>query len=175
MQTAPVEDSVAKVNNEVAVGSDLRFQKKWWKFERVIWTLFTLIVILDVLGCFGKGWLANARASAPDGSLDVKYERVQRFSTPSRLEIGIGPDAIRNGAVQLWVSENLVKTLGNQRVIPQPASSVVGAGGILYTFPATTTPASVEFSLEPGKLGPETLEIRAPGFEPVRLKIFVMP
>jgi hypothetical protein len=174
-QTAPVEDSVAKVNNELAVGSDLEFQKRWWRFEKFIWVLFTLIVVLNLLGGFGRGWLAKARMSAEDGSLTLTYERIARFSSPSRLQVELGPGTIRDGKIELWVSDSLVKALGNQRVIPEPVSSQVGTGGILYTFAAAGVPASVEFSLEPSSLGRQELTLRVPGKSPVTSKIFVMP
>jgi hypothetical protein len=32
----PVEHTIEKVNDEIAVGSDLEFQRRWWRFERVI-------------------------------------------------------------------------------------------------------------------------------------------
>jgi hypothetical protein len=50
--TKPVQDSVAKVNDEVAVGEDLDFQRKWWRFENAAWVFFTLIIILDLGGLF---------------------------------------------------------------------------------------------------------------------------
>lgn len=40
LETKPVEDTVPKVNNEVAVGEDLNFQRAWWKVERGIWIFF---------------------------------------------------------------------------------------------------------------------------------------
>src|SRR5579884_1974852 len=116
--TEPVRDSVAKVNDELAVGSDLEFQRRWWKFERAIWIFFTLLIVLDVLGVFGRGPLAKARLRAADGSAEVTYERIERHKTPSVLTAHFGPSAIQDGKVRLWVSDDLVKELGNQRVSP---------------------------------------------------------
>ncbi len=173
--TKPVEDSVAKVNDEVAVGSDLDFQRRWWRFTRVVWIFFTAVVIADLLGCFGRGPLANARARTNDGSMDVKYERIERFSTPSILRIRFGPNAIHDGKIQLWVSESLIHSLGNQRVIPQPFTSTVGQNGVLYTFLATNVPADVAFSLEPAAPGIYHLQMRVPGFDELDPAIYVMP
>ncbi len=173
--TQPVTDSVAKVNDEVAVGSDLKFQHRWWRFERAIWVLFFCAVILDALGVFGRGWAANAQRKTPDGSMTVKYERIERFHTPSILEVQFGANAIQNGKIQLWASDTLLKPLGTQRVIPQPASSVIGQGGIIYTFPATINPASIQFALEPSSPGILHLDLRVPGSEPLNLSIAVMP
>lgn len=174
-QTKPVEDTIAKVDGEVAVGSDLEFQRKWWRFTRVMWTVFVAIVIADVLGCFGRGPVANARLHTQDGAMDVNYERIERFSTPSVLRIQFGPAAIHDGKIQLWVSQMFIKSLGNQRVFPQPLSSVVGQGGVLYTFLATSMPATIEFSMEPTAPGIYDLRMRVLGSEELKLKIFVMP
>ncbi len=173
-QTKPVVDSISKVD-DIAVGSDLEFQRKWWRFTNVMWIVFAAIVIADLLGCFGRGPLANARLRTNDGSMELKYERIERFSTPSILHIQFGPNAIHDGKIQLWVGESFIKSLGNQRVVPQPAASVIGQDGILYTFAATTIPAGVEFALEPTAPGIYNLSMRVPGSEQLNARIFVMP
>jgi hypothetical protein len=173
--TSPIEDSVAKVDNEIAVGADLEFQRKWWRFTRVLWIVFGLIIVADLLGCFGRGILANASLRSPDGSMNARYERIERFSTPSILRIEFSAAAIHNGQIKLWVSDSLVKPLGNQRIIPQPANSILENGGILYTFPASTIPATVEFALEPAAPGIYDLTFKLPGSQPLTPRIYVMP
>lgn len=174
-KTRPVEDSIAKVNDEVAVGSDLEFQHKWWRFTHWMWIGFACIVIADLLGCFGRGPLAKAEVRAKDGTMDVKYERIERYSTPSLMRVRFGPGAVRDGKIQLWVAESLVQPLGNQRVIPQPWTSVEDHGGILYTFPANALRASVEFALEPVSPGIHDTSLQVPGAEKINLRIYVMP
>ena len=174
-ETNPIEDSVPQVNNELAVGEDLAFQRKWWTFERIAWIVLTIILLLDLLGAFGRGYLAHAEARATDGSIDVKYERIERSKTPSILTVQLGPTAVHDGKVHLWASESLVTDLGNQRVIPQPVVSVVGNGGTLYTFDASGYPISVGLALEAAKPGMYDLELGIPGSEKLKMKIFVMP
>ena len=173
-ETKPVEDSVSKVG-DLAVGSDLDFQRKWWRFSNGLWMLFTCLIVADLLGCFGRGPLADASASTSDGSMDVKYERIERFSTPSILRIEFGQKAIHQGKLQLWASDSLVKPLGNQRVIPQPLTSVLEHAGIDYTFQATSTPASVEFALQPATPGIYNLQLKVPASPALDLRIYVMP
>jgi hypothetical protein len=173
--TQPVGDTVAKVNDEVAVGSDLEFQQKWWRFTRTLWIVFAILIVADLLGCFGRGFVANAHARTSDGAMNVRYERIERFSSPSIFRIEFGPAAIRDGKIRLWVGESVIKCLGAQRVVPQPESSVIGQGGITYTFPASTIPAFVEFALEPTGPGIYTLPLRIPGSSHLSPKIFVMP
>ena len=52
--TQPVTDSVPKINDELAVGEDLAFQRRWWRFENAVWIFFALLVILDLIGAFGR-------------------------------------------------------------------------------------------------------------------------
>jgi hypothetical protein len=163
------------VNNEVAVGEDLGFQRQWWRFESALWIFFAFLVLLDLLGVFGRGWLANAQMKTNDGAMDVHFERVERFSSPSILNVEFGPNAIHDGKVQLWVNEKVVKELGNQRIVPQPISSVIGDDGITYTFDATHPPASVQFALQPSNVGVFPLELRVPGSQMLLAKIVVMP
>ncbi len=181
--TAPVEDSVAKISDELAVGEDLHFQRKWWRFEKGVWIVFLVIVLLDIAGVFGRGPAANARGRTQGGMMVVDYERIERFSTPSILTIHFGPSAVRDGKkIQLWVSDSLVHQFGNQRIVPQPASSVIGNGGILYTFASTPLPDSVDFALQPANPGIYSLQMRIPGatldsppLDQFETKIVVMP
>ena len=149
---SPVEDSVPKVSgdqtsgsdneSQLAVGEDLEFQRRWWRFESVVWSFFLLILIADVLGLFGRGWLAKAQRATPDHALTLDYERIERASTPSIMTLHFGPEAIHNHQIQLYISDSLVKPLGAQRISPQPQTSAVGNRGITYTFAATQAPPS---------------------------------
>jgi hypothetical protein len=107
--------------------------------------------------------------------MQVEYERFERFGTPSVLTVRINPRSIRNGQVQLWVSEDLVKPLGNQRVVPQPEKSDLGNGGITYTFPSSESFASVEFQTQPSAIGKSELKMRIPGSAELNLNVYVMP
>jgi hypothetical protein len=171
----PVGDSVAKVNHEIAVGEDLAFQRSWWRFERGVWIFFLLLIALDLSGAFGRGPLANASMQTPDNALAVHYERVERTGTPSMLTIQLGPRAIHDGAARVFVSESIVASLGARRVIPEPATTQIGGGGLTYTFPATTLPASVRLELEPAGAGLFPFSVSVPGLAQLRGRILVMP
>ncbi len=173
--TKPVEDSVAKINDEVAVGEDLEFQEKWWRFEHTVWLFFLLLLVLDLLGVFGRGPLAKTRKTSPDGSFQVEYERIERTGTPSFMRVSFGPGAIQNSQLRLYVSESLVKELGTQRVIPAPLTTDVGNGGLTYTFPASQLPAAVEFALQPSAPGYFHFDLQVPGRQPVHANVAVMP
>jgi hypothetical protein len=171
----PVEDSVPKVSDAIAVGEDLDFQRKWWKFERFIWIVFLVLLICDVLGLFGRGWLANAQRETPDHALNLKYERIERASTPSIMTLNFGPAAIQNGEIKVFVSDSVVKPLGAQRIAPQPSVSQVGNGGITYTFAASQSPAVVQIQLEPSFPGIHRFRIQPIGSSAIDASVFVVP
>lgn len=150
---APVIDSVPKIDNEVAVGEDLEFQRQWWRFEKITWAVFGVILILTILGVFGRGPVAKTSKSSVDANLQLKYDRIQRTGTPSDLDIEFGPGAIHNGQIHLFLSESVITKLGAQRISPQPEKSEVGNGGVTYTFAATHYPANVVISLAPSGPG----------------------
>ena len=169
------EDEVPKIDDAIAVGEDLQFQEKWWTFERAIWSVFVLILIADVLGVFGNGWLAKAQIRQPESGMFVKYERVERTGSPSKLEVQFGPDAVSDGKVKLFVSDSVVKDLGAQRVIPQPEISAVTKDGLVYTFPAAGQPGDVAFELEPSAPGVHWFHLQIPGKPMVSARVVVMP
>jgi len=60
----PMTDSVAKIDHELAVGEDLNFQRRWWRFERIAWIIFVLIIVLDLAGAFGRvRWRTPSRTA----------------------------------------------------------------------------------------------------------------
>ena len=173
--TKPVEDSVARVNDEVAVGEDLEFQRRWWRFEKIVWIVFSLILVADLSGILGRGPLANAKAATNDGTLQLKYERVLRANTSSIITLQPQAGSIHNDKVQIFTSDSVLKKLGAQRIIPQPESSRVGNGGVTYTFPSTGLPMTVQIELKPSFVGPEQFTIGVPGAEMIQAKTFTLP
>ena len=48
-----------------------------------IWIVFTVMLLCDALGAFGRGWLAKAKRTTPDQTLTLEYDRIVRASTPA--------------------------------------------------------------------------------------------
>ncbi len=174
-QAKPVGDTVAKVDGAVAVGEDLGFQRRWWRFERVVWSFFGLVLLADLSGLLGKGPLANAERRTADGKLQVKYERVERENTPSIMTILPGAAALHDGKFQFFVSDMVLKQLGAQRVIPQPEASVLGNGGVTYTFAATSMPVTIQIELRPSSIGLHHFTMATTGGDEIKASTFVLP
>jgi hypothetical protein len=171
----PVLDSIPRVDDAVDVGEDLDFQRAWWRFEKIAWIFLAVVLIADAMGAFGRGWLARAERATSDGTLDVRYERVERAGTPSEMTMTFGGDAVHDGKVRLFASESVVKPLGAERVIPQPAISEVVPGGIMYTFPASGSPVIVSIALQPSFPGVHQVELHVEGAQTVHFPVAVLP
>lgn len=175
-QTRPVEDTIARIDNDLAVGEDLQFQRRWWRFEHIIWACFIIILALDLAGVFGRGPLSKAHVKTADGAINMTYERFARFQTPAIINLHFGPSAVQNGSIQLWVSQSLISGLGNQRIIPQPIKSTLSQDGILYTWASSNIPDDVEFAIEPASAGMHRFTIRLPALgDQLSKGVFVFP
>ena len=175
VEMTPVGDDVPQVDGAIAVGEDLDFQRKWWKFERVVWTFFALILVADLTGLLGRGPLANAKRQTSDGALTLKYERVLRENTASIMTILPAESALHNGKLQLFMSDSILKEFGAARIIPQPETSIVGGGGVTYTFPASSSPMTVQFELKPSFIGSHAFTVAIPGGEALHASSVVLP
>jgi hypothetical protein len=85
------------------------------------------------------------------------------------------PAAIHDGQIELYVSEDVIKALGAQRISPQPKTSVLGDNGITYTFPATQAPATVEIEIEPSFPGVHRFRVQVAGGGPIEARVLVVP
>lgn len=174
--SAPIDDNaVPKVDDAISVGEDLGFQEAWWKFENIVWLIFGLILVADLLGMFGRGWFARAQAGTPETAMSIRYESVERASTPSMITVALAPEAVIQGKAHLFVSDSVLKELGAQRVVPQPESSVIGNGGVTYTFPVSALPATIQFELEPSFPGIRHWKMQVPGNAMIQARVIVVP
>jgi len=173
----PVRDErIPRVDDAVQVGEDLQFQERWWKFERVVWIFFLLVLVADALGAFGQGWLARSEDHRPGSGIDVWYDRVERAETSTVLRVQFRPEVVTDGKARLFVSDSVVKSLGAQRVSPQPESSAIGNGGITYTFPVDPVkPGDVQISMQPEAPEVARFTVQVPGREAVTKRVVVMP
>lgn len=56
----------------------------------------SIVLIRDAIGLTGRGWLSKAKATTPDGTVQLTYERIERAYTPSVMSLEteqLGKDA----------------------------------------------------------------------------------
>lgn len=141
----------------------------------MLWTVFCVILLCDLVGVFGEGYVSKSRRTTPDGTLSLEYNRTMRSGTPSLLLLRFGPAAVHDGKISVYLSDPVVKELGAERIIPQPERSTLGNDGVSYTFPAAHGPWDVQIQLAPKSAGSHSFRIQVFGAEPIDAKVFVFP
>lgn len=168
-------NEVPKVDDAIAVGEDLAFQERWWTFERITWSFFLAVLIADILGVFGAGWMSHVQVDDPATAMLLRYDRVVRTGTPNSMSIHFKPDAASDNKVSLIVSNTVIRKLGAQRIVPQPETSAIADGHMIYTFPAGNPPGEVDFELQPSSPGLYDFSLQVPGHAAVSRRVVVVP
>ncbi len=154
---APLRGADA-VNDELEVGFDEPFERRWRVVEHLARGGMLLIVLAALGGFFGEGPFSHRTHKTPDGRLAVDYEPLARFGTTTQVTLHLSSSAADGtiGHVRVFVSTVLVEPLGLQKVLPTPDSTEAVGGGIIYTFavPPGVDSALVRFQLMPSTIGP---------------------
>lgn len=159
---------------DVDIGYDYSFEHKWAHFERVVWVLFTALLVLSLLGFLGRGPLNRVSQRSEDGTL-VRYERVVRFKSPSVVTFDI---PVRNGVAELEPSQAALKQLGLERVLPPPTKNLGSeqVGPLLFQpSPPDATHVFVELAVQPSGLGPVTSTYLINGRDTIIIGQFIVP
>jgi hypothetical protein len=130
---------------------NLKFERRWMRFERAMWLLMTAMLIAACFGVFGRG--AYARTTAQSGPVELKYDRLLRSRSQSQLTVKLSESATQSGHVRLIVSGDL---LGRARILemhPEPSERA-----------ALDQAAALTFNVEPGKPATVTFIQQVQGF-----------
>lgn len=136
--------------------TDVRFQRRQWRLERVGWVAITLITLATVLGLFGgPGILTRTMAASEAVPLRVEYPRFARLQAPMSLLVEFDTEAIRDGRATLWLSRSYLDAVEVVSVFPQPQTSLTMADGVqlIFTVAQSTSAPMVALTLHPTRAG----------------------
>ena len=156
------------IDNELEIGFDQKFERKWRTLEIASQGVMLLIVLAALVGLFGRGPLSHRTHMTSDGRLAVDFEPLARWGTTTQVTVHLSSPkdgtAGEGGAVQarVFVSNEIVEPLGLQQVIPQPNATEANGGGVVYDFaiPPGRDGGLVRFVLKPSTVGLVTAEVR---------------
>jgi hypothetical protein len=131
---------------DIEVAQDLTFQRREWKIQRVARYIMLLLAMVALAGGFGDGVLASARRQTPAGEIELRYDRITRHHSQSKLEIDLPQRA--SAEVALWLLANYVDGLEVIDIVPQPDRVVIGTSRITYHFKSAQSPR-ITFVLKP--------------------------
>jgi hypothetical protein len=166
-----------RINDELEVGYDARFERSWTHAEWVGRGLMLLFATAGLAGLLGRGPLSHRTVSPPGGSLTVDFEPIARSQTPTQVTFHLHNDGGSDPAMHLFISTNVIEPMGLHTIDPQPLESRVVDGGLLLTFlvPPGTKDAIVRMTLDPTELGDNQLSVKLGDAATVRWNQVVVP
>jgi hypothetical protein len=132
---------------------DLAHERKVWKVEHWGWGVFALILLAALLGIFGEGLLARAKAGRPNSALRIEYDRFVRYQAPTMLKVHVA--AGNNALPALWVARNYLDRVEVERISPEPERVKAGNNSLIYIFniAQTNEEATISFQVKPTGYG----------------------
>jgi hypothetical protein len=156
------------------VREDMRFQYAFWRWERAVWVVMAIILVLALSGLFARGALSRVTVSGPGQRLALTYERFQRASAVSRLSARISAPGADQ--VSLRLSPLFHEEFQIADIEPRPLRSSAGPHGLELVFPP---PAAGELAVviwaTPRSFGVFRLSAAADPEPPVPFSILVYP
>ncbi len=155
------------------IEQDAGFQRREWRVQQFGNGLFGVLLVAAILGCFGKGWLADAAAGA--AGFSVEYERIIRWETPTQLRVHITDGSPGSDTVRVWFDAGYLARMRVTEVTPGPRWVSADSRRVTYALDLREPDASAIFHVTP--TGPGRLSGRcgvADGAS-VELKQIVLP
>ena len=167
--------SVQRVG-DLEVAQDLEFQRREWVAERIGWTLMLVLAVAGLLGLFGTGLLASARASGP-GGLVLEYGRFERFNAPAEIDFHVPPEAVaEDGTFTIAVARDYLEAVQVETITPEPSEVRAEGEWLTHVF-SSDAPDVVDvfFHLQHDAICPRQLRVRLGDAEPMVVGQFVYP
>src|SRR5918992_325114 len=143
---------------DLELEEDIEFQRRDWAVRHIAWAVLALVFLAALLGIFGNGILSKATLGDDGMLLQVEYQRFGRYKAPMDLKIRLGPEAIQEGKVRLWLERNYLNTIQVETIVPQPDSVESDANRLIYVFdvPSSNFPVEVTFLVQSENIGYQT-------------------
>ncbi|WP_158742459.1 hypothetical protein [Acidisphaera sp. L21] len=165
-----------RVNEELEVGFDQRFERLWRRAEQVGRWIMVLFVAAGIAGFLGRGPYSHETAKSIGTGLTVDFEPVTRSQAGTQVTFNLD-NASASSTIDIFVGTNIVEPMGLQRIEPQPLQTRLVDGGMVMTIPVApgTRDAKLRLMLQPMSLGPNELVAQREGYAAQRWTLFVLP
>lgn len=157
---------------DIEVASDLDFQKREWRLQRVGWLGLLLLVLGGAGGAFGRGPLASAEAKAADNSFQLRYHKLVRHLAPEHLEIKINQPV--DDTIGLWFDAEFLSRVNVEDMVPEPIATSTGQGRVTYYF-AVKAGGQILVEYEPDRIGAQSGSLGVENGASLRIRQFVYP
>ncbi|MFD1801522.1 hypothetical protein ACFSFZ_04815 [Mixta tenebrionis] len=124
-------------NRRYPVQEHMRWQRIEWRIQQIGYAVLIAIVTGGACGLFSKGFLSDRRAVAPQGDLQVEYERFARQQSDAAMTIRLRPP--HSGSYRLTLSGDGVDNFQLQSIQPQPLRAESGEHSLTLWYQASNT------------------------------------
>lgn len=164
---------MAEKQGDLPIREDMTFQNRNWMAERIGWTLLAIVVVMALLGVFGRGPFSDGR-TAGTGTATVTYERFAHKTARAYFTIHVAQTAAPETTVHL--SSEFARTYDVEVVQPQPLRAAAEATGLAWTFASSSGgPLTVHIAARPRRFGDASLAIEIEGQGRVTFKQRIYP
>lgn len=136
---------------------DLRAKEREWRAERVIWSVFVVVLLLAAAGLFGGGPLSRAEVVSQDdgATYTLRYEDLNRRDHVTVMLIETHAPGTEGEELQVALSRELVRAITVRSSVPGADGGSLGAEGSTYSFKVEDwdAPLVVSFEYLPEELG----------------------
>jgi hypothetical protein len=162
---------------DLELEEDIGFQRRDWLVRRIAWAVLALVFLAALLGLFGNGVLSEATLGDDGMPLQLEYQRFGRYKAPMDLKVHLGPEAIQEGKVRLWLERNYLNTMQVETIVPQPGSVESGANHLIYVFNISSSdfPVEVTFLMQSESMGRQIGRVGLEGGSSLSFSQFIYP
>jgi hypothetical protein len=155
----------------IEVGYEYAFERSWGRFERVVWLLMLVAAVAACLGLLGRGHFANKTVRS--GDMQVQFENVARYKTPSFLKVKLAATAA--GDNWLALSGGCLKKFSIDSMVPRPDRQVATSNGLALHFLIQGHAREIQLGLNPQSSGHSTCQLQSAGSAPLTIQQFILP
>jgi hypothetical protein len=162
---------------ELQIETDLLYQRRVWRAQRIGWIVFVALLVAASLGVFGAGPLSTTVAGSKADGLWVEYERVARALAPSTLVIHVDRRAGTADPVPVMLGGDYVRAAKIESLTPPVASGASTPDGAVLRFEAPGDAGALQFvvHLKFSRPGLARGQIAVPGRAPLEISHWVHP
>ena len=159
-------------------GHDIEYQRREWVAQRIGWSVMALLVVAALVGLLGgSGWFANDELASPNGTLSLRYQRLEHYHEPTELELEVAPEAVENGELRIWVDGQYARGLEIEGIFPEPDQVQIEPERVIYVFLVSqpTAPLTIQMAFQHGRFWRQSGELGVVGGDQISFNQFVFP
>jgi hypothetical protein len=173
-QEQAMAKSKTKTKEQEDFESELVFHRREWRVQRVGWVFMALLPLLALAGLFGEGPLSAVRVSN-DAIGMLQYERFTRKGADTVVLIEPAARGTPAQTVQVALASDYLEAFKIEQITPEPASTQLANGRVVFEFQQAGAGAGIRFHLEPERIGTHDTELIVDSARPVTVRQFTYP